>query len=112
MLSKEVLVFGLYFLCILLNERVHSWLTAQDSVSSRPTCLVDGRPDSRWDGENERTDLSIHIPTDCSNQEEVNSLSPTTVRPVLLFVVLVLVSYIPPTKAEEEDLEQLVACDF
>ena len=100
MLSKKVFVFGICFLCT-LNERVHSWLFLRAS-------LFESMAEQIREGENEGRDFSIHVPTDCSNQQEVNSLSSYNSLSCFVvccfgFVCCCLAT--PPTKSKE-DLEQ------
>ena len=74
------------------------------------------------EGENEGRDLSIqvhlnvswsiHVPTDCSNQQEVNSLSSCLQQFVLFCCLLFWCCLATSPKKAEEDLEQLVVFDF
>ena len=84
-------------------NKVHIWLR---------TSLVESMAEQIREGENEGRDLSIHVPTDCSNQQEVNSLSSCLQQFVLFCCLLFWCCLATSPKKAEEDLEQLVVFDF
>ena len=92
MLSKEVLVFGICFLCTLLNERVYRLRT----VFLRASLHLSSRWQNRFEKAKTRDVICLFMypPIVLTNRKSTVCLH-TTVRLGLLFAVLVLFSYIP-----------------